>query len=112
MRRVTLAVALAIVALCGYFAIEFYKRASDPLVAGMPPREIADYDDTGPRLAEEAVKVMGLLSKQAAQLASIDSRFSETLTTKIPFFKPAGCSKNHILRCDSSGVMQEWGIKR
>jgi hypothetical protein len=34
--------ALAVVALSGYFAVPYYQRASDPLVAGSPPRENAD----------------------------------------------------------------------
>jgi hypothetical protein len=42
MKRVLIAGTLAIVALCGYFAVQYYQRASDPLVAGVPPRENAD----------------------------------------------------------------------
>jgi hypothetical protein len=40
-RRVLLGV-LSVVALSSYFGFQFYKRASDPLVAGIPPRENAD----------------------------------------------------------------------
>jgi hypothetical protein len=42
MKRVLIAGALTVVALCGYFAVQYYQRASDPLVAGIPPRENAD----------------------------------------------------------------------
>jgi hypothetical protein len=42
MKRLILAGALTVVALCGYFGVQYYMRAYDPLVAGIPPRENAD----------------------------------------------------------------------
>jgi hypothetical protein len=42
MKRLILAGALTVVALCGYFGVQYYMRAYDPLLAGIPPRENAD----------------------------------------------------------------------
>jgi hypothetical protein len=42
MKRLILAGALAVVALFGYFGFQYCAGASDPLVAGVPPRENAD----------------------------------------------------------------------